>query len=406
MPTSIGRKTVLVTLLVAVTLYAHKRELLLPMYLEDVKGGWGGETSYRNVSSTSRLLSPLPPLPPSYNPRRFSDNTTLNVQRGMNFINQLSSARIAAWTYIGCGKKHDHSHLNDWTSGQKFAESKILRRPIDVNRTAVNDTIYVNLAYLQEFVRDFLPLIRQDFVLLTDNWKAMYPKWIGNCSVDIVDHPHVLKWFSTNIGNYTGGMERHDKVAPFPLGLKTNMKGAKTGYRTPSKIYRKVFQETLDNPGMWQNKNETVFAGYIRITNQHRKQIPNGRNLPYDVYLRKLANAKYVISPNGDHPDCHRHYEAIGMGAIPITELDAHHFRHLNAAPTIFKNSMWNMTHLQLTLPQDDWKRVNRNMIFEEYWIEYVERTVGRPLRWWDVVGNQQALLKDFVVSMNATAAR
>ena len=41
---------------------------------------------------------------------------------------------------------------------------------------------------------------------------------------------------------------------------------------------------------------------------------------------------------------------------------------------------------------------VNRNLVLEEYWMEYVERVAQRPLRWWDVVAQQRAWLRDFVI--------
>jgi len=39
---------------------------------------------------------------------------------------------------------------------------------------------------------------------------------------------------------------------------------------------------------------------------------------------------------------------------------------------------------------------VNRNMVFEEYWMEYVERVVEHPLRWWDRAQKQKSLLTGF----------
>jgi hypothetical protein len=66
------------------------------------------------------------------------------------------------------------------------------------------------------------------------------------------------------------------------------------------------------------------------------------------------------------------------MGAMPITQLDASAHFHL-AGNAIFNNSIWNLTILEMTLPQNP--QVNQRLIFEKYWMEYVERIVGRPLR-------------------------
>jgi hypothetical protein len=69
------------------------------------------------------------------------------------------------------------------------------------------------------------------------------------------------------------------------------------------------------------------------------------------------------------------------MGNMPITQLDAGTHSHLEGN-AVFNNSLWNLTVLEATLPQNP--QVNQRLIFEEYWMEYVERIVGRPLRWWD----------------------
>jgi hypothetical protein len=114
--------------------------------------------------------------------------------------------------------------------------------------------------------------------------------------------------------------------------------------------------------------------------------------------LHQLAHSYYVVSLDGDHPDCHRHYESIGLGAVPITQLDPFLYSHLKEAGTIFNNDNWNITELEKVLPTPPTVQVHRNMIFEEYWMEYIERKTGRPLRWWDAVNISHAFLKGFVV--------
>ena len=42
--------------------------------------------------------------------------------------------------------------------------------------------------------------------------------------------------------------------------------------------------------------------------------------LHYIIYYESLPNYKFVISPEGNGIDCHRHYEALIAGCIPIME--------------------------------------------------------------------------------------
>ena len=39
-----------------------------------------------------------------------------------------------------------------------------------------------------------------------------------------------------------------------------------------------------------------------------------------NLYFETLPNYKFVISPEGNGIDCHRHYEALMAGCIPIIE--------------------------------------------------------------------------------------
>jgi hypothetical protein len=127
--------------------------------------------------------------------------------------------------------------------------------------------------------------------------------------------------------------------------------------------------------------NLIYLSGFSRTTNPQRLDIPRGPKVGVEKYLGDMHASRYVISPDGDRPECYRHYEAIGLGTMPISQLDERTHSHLEGN-VIFNNSMWNLTVLEATLPQKP--QVNQRLVFEEYWMEYVERIVGRSLRWWD----------------------
>lgn len=46
----------------------------------------------------------------------------------------------------------------------------------------------------------------------------------------------------------------------------------------------------------------------------------NNVSLPVRDYFSTISNYKFVISPEGNGIDCHRHYEALIAGCIPIVE--------------------------------------------------------------------------------------
>ena len=47
------------------------------------------------------------------------------------------------------------------------------------------------------------------------------------------------------------------------------------------------------------------------------------KRLGYIQYLKEITRSRYILSPQGDRPDCYRNYEAIGLGCIPISNLES-----------------------------------------------------------------------------------
>ena len=80
---------------------------------------------------------------------------------------------------------------------------------------------------------------------------------------------------------------------------------------------------------------ETVLCAISPTTDSRRRRIGKNRasilqtlaangipnvQLPPSEYFQTLPSYKFVISPEGNGIDCHRHYEAIFAGCIPIVE--------------------------------------------------------------------------------------
>ncbi len=81
---------------------------------------------------------------------------------------------------------------------------------------------------------------------------------------------------------------------------------------------------------------ETVLCCFIPGTDERRRRIGYNRrkieyelhkrgiyNLPFvrkQTYWKALLDHKFIISPEGNGIDCHRHYEALMAGCIPIVE--------------------------------------------------------------------------------------
>jgi hypothetical protein len=128
-------------------------------------------------------------------------------------------------------------------------------------------------------------------------------------------------------------------------------------------------QELLAEP---TGKRILVSSPYFSNTHPSRLHIfYREKPSPIDVFYRSLSLSKYVLSPEGDRPDCYRHYECIGLGAIPISNIDQFLYKDIFGdsmlfAPAVSKMvSMYEFQHIErgdvAGLP-------NRDLIVFDYW--------------------------------------
>ena len=336
-----------------------------------------------------------------HHPNYFSNQVPFHVllQRN-NILSVFSGCSIAAWTYNGpTFKKWKVPFFDDCKCHHE--ERNLTSKDITPSTAALliepDDTVYVEFTKIPHFVQHTLPTISVDFVLISgqnhlipQKPKALTYVWDQATFDALVNCPHVTHWFLMNMDIYAHDPD-HPKLHPFPYGLGTSsnhtMDTAQIGMN-PMQAFRKELSVDA------VRKNTTIFVGYfsMRTNKAMRRLVPRGDKLSPALYFHRMHESLYVVSPSGDRPDCYRHYEAIGLGAMPITQMSQKYYRHLEGN-VVFDQTTWNLTLLSKTLAPNP--KVNRRLVFEEYWMEYVERIAGRPLRWWDPSRNVRCLLAE-----------
>lgn len=253
-----------------------------------------------------------------------------------------------------------------------------LSSPYLFNTTVLRpfDTIHVGFKQIVKFVDTFLPKVSVPIVVLSG-----YSQWVDpsthfpakQCH-DMIQNKHVLAWFVHSPDFNVKSVARHPKVFSLPFGLhqKTFMR------------YRHFLNQSLQSS--W-NKSIHIFVSKLGETTTSRKNIPSGPSLGKEEYYLTLSRSKYILSPNGDRPECYRHYESIGLGVMPVTELDSSIYSHFGSN-AIYNSSDWDLSSLEAKLPKSP--QVNQRLVFEEYWMEYIEFRVRHSLFWWDKSTNQR----------------
>lgn len=188
--------------------------------------------------------------------------------------------------------------------------------------------IFVNTWTIEKFSRVIFPQLKGRYIFISHNSDLT----INQTHKSILDDDRVITWFSQNIEF------EHPKLFALPIGLG-NQQYPHGDLRLLQHIIEKdTTKDTLVYKNFNIDTNRHV-RYYINETTTH-KGIPMHGNIPQSTYFEHIARSKFVISPPGNGPDCHRVWECLYLKTIPIIQYHQSfsQFKHL---PIFFIND-WN----------------------------------------------------------------
>jgi hypothetical protein len=170
--------------------------------------------------------------------------------------------------------------------------------------------IFLYTDYLNIFKTKVLPQINYSFNLITHN----ADKPITEEYLDVLNDSKIIKWYGMNCNI------KHDKLQPIPIGIanekwphgnkKTLLSVANTSIEKTKLVYSNfnISTNTSKRSDVFNIIKEKAFIDIDTETHS------------YQEYLIKLKSYKYTISPPGNSVDCHRIWESVYLGVIPIVE--------------------------------------------------------------------------------------
>ena len=114
-------------------------------------------------------------------------------------------------------------------------------------------------------------------------------------------------------------INENDDWQPFPIGMQYNYKfnynkGQLIQQGSHSKTVLAAFNEMTDSRRRPHGINRKLITNNLKLNNINNSFIDS------TTYFLSLPDYKFVISPEGNGIDCHRTYEALIAGCIPIVE--------------------------------------------------------------------------------------
>ena len=170
------------------------------------------------------------------------------------------------------------------------------------NNTTSPLIFITKIELLDTFYEKIVKSLNTKFVLITH-----YGDREAGLHNNILNHPLLVKWYGQNMGIIS------KKTFAIPIGLENN-------YWKRSNI--NTIKRHSNN-----KKIQLLYLNFSLGTNQDRPEIMNNllekgftknKKLDWDYYIEDLSRHKFCISPEGNGVDCHRTWECLYLGVIPI----------------------------------------------------------------------------------------
>ena len=248
---------------------------------------------------------------------------------------------------------------NDFINGNKFKEladviiDETTKSVVIPDKDELIFFIKTDQQFLDAFKNKILPTLNKPFTIITHNSDCP----VDNKNLDLLDHPDLVKWYGMNCHI------KHYKLTPIPIGI-ANTEWPHGNIVDLLKVIYKTNVKDVNS----------VYCNFDVTTNPYRRDVTkqlmdkkfitfeSGTKSPID-YWDTLSTYEYVISPPGNSIDCHRVWEAIYLGVIPIIEKDLA-MESFYSLPIMIIDNWFNLQERDLFGP---WGHLRRESKFSYY---------------------------------------
>jgi hypothetical protein len=228
--------------------------------------------------------------------------------------------------------------------------------------------IYIEVDSLGYFFTDVFPKLQVPVILISHNGDHPAPGQYA----EYLDDPNIIVWFGQNCDCLP-----HQKFIPIPIGIANP--------RWPHGN-QAIFDEVLACLATHSHKKRfsKVYINFSAGTHPIRARLLKlFKNKSYvfvagvkalKEYLQEMAQYTFVLSPRGNGLDCHRTWEALLVGTIPVVETSTLDPLYEDL-PVIILQSWDELSPQMLKQKYHEIKTkfVNRDTLYMEYWIERIK---------------------------------
>jgi hypothetical protein len=231
------------------------------------------------------------------------------------------------------------------------------------------EIIQVQVDLFDFFYDKILPIIIKNnikVVIITSQWHLPQIKK-NHKTDDLLNNSNIILWISQN-PIYTN----NEKYMAFPYGI----------------CHKNIneYVNFINSNNINTDKNIKILNQFARahshLPNNHIRKMfdifgkNSGKgNLNYSEFLRNILNAEFVISTSGDRDDCYRHYECIGLNAIPVSNINDG-YKDIFGDSMIYSNAEEMISMVNTNIVNYNYKKPNIDILKISYWVCKIDQKI------------------------------
>ena len=277
--------------------------------------------------------------------------------------------------------KQSHIHMPNPTS----SITRLIN--YDFSKCTNGSTVYICTSALRDFIQNYLPRITKKIILITGDcdetcWIDIFETF--ESFLNFINDNRIVHWFSQNC------TASHPKLTSIPIGMDyhTMTNHHKVWGPQLNPFQQEMILKTIvsNSKPFWERQCKAYsnfhFAmntkyGYDRKYALHKID-PNLVYYEPHHALRETSWSKqitysFVISPLGNGLDCHRTWEALILGCIPIVKVSPLDILYEDL-PVLIVNSWSDITQslLDNTILNFKTKTFKYEKLTSEYWFNLI----------------------------------
>jgi len=266
---------------------------------------------------------------------------------------------------------------------------------IDYNNIKSNDKVFVVGTTFKKFKKILDNINVKDLVLILSASDIGFPVEQGNYDninyLEYINNSNKIKYIFTS--NYDLNNESN-KLFPLPLGMDyhtLNEKSTSWGHKKTPYYQEQDLFDIYNNSIKFEHRKNKIYSFFHLNVNpkegrEHTKDRLNAKHYlnfnPLNIYQKNQMNRndtwkemvkyKWIASPHGNGLDCHRTYEAIALGCIPIVKTSTLDYLYSDMPVIICKD--WNeLTNDFLNNKTKETLTKSKDSIMLNYWINKIK---------------------------------